>query len=297
MMNEICIYIPVTRVDFLDQTFMSVIKQTDKKFNLLVMDNSVEDSMIIKDLFQNYFGDNCNAKLIRTPRHLGDGDPTQSWNYGLNFIENNYFTLLGDDDVLAENYIWEVLKLISDNPGAPILRTKVNLINEINQITKYGQSLPKEISWDEYIYERGMYKLVQSTSEFCIKTKELINMGGYLSYPFAIKSDDASYVTLMLKGKMISTNATHVFWRRHGNNLSMRVSYNVRVSALKKYYDYIECLLKNNQHCLEDKLVLSVINVSTTKERLFVLKNKMYRNVMFRPIVKFLCDIHVLKSI
>lgn len=296
-MSEICIYIPITRTDFLDQTFSSVLKQTCQDFHLLVMDNTVNGHNEVKEKYEKYFGNIPQASLIVTPHHLGDGDPTQSWNYGLDYIHTDYFTLLGDDDELAPNYVEEMMNLMTSHPDAPIYRCQVHMINEKGQITKYGQLLPQRISWDEYIYNRKVYKHIQSTSEFCINTHALKNIGGYLSFPFAICSDDASYITLMLSGNMLSTNTTYAYWRRHGSNISMRVSYKNRVSALDKYYHYIQDTLNNNRHVLDSGLVLSTVKVNFLKERLLVVKNKLYRWNLFRPLVKFLYNNKIINSI
>lgn len=295
-MMKICIYIPVTRADFLNQTFSSVTGQTCQDFQVLVMDNSIDAHQIVKEKYDEFFGKNDNAQLIETPHHLGDGDPTESWNYGLMYIETAYFTLLGDDDALATDYIERMYALMSEQK-APIYRCKVNMINEHNVITKYGQLLPQSISWDEYIYNRKVYKHIQSTSEFCINTVALKNIGGYLSYPFAICSDDASYITLMLLGNMVSTNLTCAYWRRHGSNLSMRVPYKIRVDALDKYYHYVQDLLNCNKHVLDGDLVLNTVKVNALKERLLVAKNKLYKWNVFRPVVKYLYEKKIINSI
>lgn len=294
---KICIYIPVTRVDYLDETFSSVLKQSSRDYCVLVMDNTVNSHEYVLSKFKEYFNDKCDAKIIKTPYHLGDGDPTQSWNYGLKHIDTNYFTLLGDDDALAPNYVEEMNKLMTSHSGAPIYRCRVDMINEEGLVTKYGQKLPFEISWDEYIYNRKVYKHIQSTSEFCINTEAIKSLDGYLSYPYAICSDDATYITLMLSGEMFSTNMTQAYWRRHGNNLSMRVPYKIRIAAIQKYYDYVQDLFKNNLHRLEKDLVLQTVAVNNTKEKLLVLKNKLYGWSVFRPFIYKLYSKKLINSI
>lgn len=296
-MMKICIYIPITRVDYLDQTFSSVVRQTCQDFQVLVMDNTIGAHQIVKEKYDKFFGRNDNARLIHPPHHLGDGDPTKSWNYGLDSINTDFFTLLGDDDSLKADYVEKMLALISEHKDAPIYRCKVNMINENDVITKYGQLLPQSISWDEYIYNRKVYKHIQSTSEFCINTASLKKIGGYLSYPFAICSDDASYITLMLSGNMVSTNSTCAYWRRHGSNLSMRVPYKIRVDALDKYYQYVQDLLNSNKHVLDGDLVLNTVKTNVMRERLLVAKNKFYKWKIFRPFIKYLYKKRIINSI
>lgn len=296
MDNIITIYIPVTRVDFLEKTFSCIIRQTSSNYNVLVLDNTGDATHDVLNTFNHFF---CkkNAMFIKTDHKLGDGDPTKSWNYGLKYINTDYFTLLGDDDMLAENYVEEMLKLIHLHPSAPVYRSRVHMIDKDDKITRYGQKLPLEISWDEYIYERTTYKLVQSTSEFCIHTQILKQLDGYVSYPFAIKSDDATYVALMLHGNMISTNATCAYWRRHGKNLSMAVPCSVRISALKKYQQFVNALIDKYEHSLDKDLLLGAVKVDTLRIRLFTMKNQMYRWGLFRPFIKFMYKKRIIKSI
>ena len=294
---RICIYIPITKIDFLDETFSSVINQTRHDYDVLVMDNTINGHGVVKEKYEQYFGHLPSASMIATPHHLGDGDPTQSWNYGLSHIHADYFTLLGDDDALAPNYLEEMLNLMASHPAAPIYRCQVHMINEKGQITKYGQSVPETITWDKYIYDRKTYKFTQSTSEFCICTESINKIGGYLSYPYAICSDEATYITLMLSGEMVSTNKTYAYWRRHGNNLSMRVPYRIRVEALTKFHNYVQGLLEDNPHILVGDLVLSTVRVNNMKERLLVAKNKMYQWNVFKKFIKYLYAKKMINSI
>lgn len=297
MKNVITIYVPVTRIDFLDETFTCLMKQSNLNYDVLVLDNTGYDKHTVADIYQKYFQRNPNARLIKTEQKIGNGDPTISWNYGFLHIDTPYFSMLGDDDMIAVNYVEEMLRLINENPSISIFRCRVHMINEKGKIIKYGQKLPPKISWDEYVYERTTYKLTQSTSEFCIKTQSLKAISGYQSYPYAIKSDDATYVSLMLQNDMVSTNDTCAYWRRHGNNLSMVVPYKIRISALKQYHFFIEKLLDKNQGCLNRELIQSVTKVYVFREILLVMKNKMYHNHWLRPIVKTLHNKGFLKSI
>lgn len=283
---RICIYIPITRIDFLDDTFSSVINQTCHDYDVLVMDNTIKDHDVVKEKYEQYFGHLPSASMIATPHHLGDGDPTQSWNYGLSYINTDYFTLLGDDDELGPNYIEEMMNLIASHPDAPIYRCQVHMINEKGEITKYGQSVPETITWDKYIYDRKTYKFTQSTSEFCICTKSINNIGGYLSYPYAICSDEASYITLMLSGEMISTNKTYAYWRRYGNNLSMRVPYSLRIAALDKFYVFVQTLLNTHDHFIKDTIILRCVEVNKRKERKGVIKKKLYGSNLLGWFIK-----------
>ena len=283
---RICIYIPITKIDFLDETFSSVINQTRHDYDVLVMDNTINGHGVVKEKYEQYFGHLPSASMIATPHHLGDGDPTQSWNYGLSHIHADYFTLLGDDDALAPNYLEEMLNLMASHPAAPIYRCQVHMINEKGQITKYGQSVPETITWDKYIYDRKTYKFTQSTSEFCICTESINKIGGYLSYPYAICSDEATYITLMLSGEMVSTNKTYAYWRRHGNNLSMRVPYSLRIEALTKFYVFVQTLLNTQHHVIHDTIMLRCVEVNKRKERKGVIKKKLYGSNLLGWFIK-----------
>lgn len=297
MEKIITIFIPVTRTDFLHKTLSCVETQSCKDFKLLVLDDTGYDKDVVNEIFNEHFDESLNKKIIKSEKKLGDGDPTRSWNYGLEYIDTDYFVLLGDDDVLDDNYIEVMMSLINNVPNAPIYRSRVHMIDPHDKIIRYGQLVPNVICWDEYVYEHRMYKLLQSTSEFCINTKLIKDIGGYLSFPYAINSDTATYIALMLKGKMISTNDTFVYWRRHGSNLSMRVPYSKRVSGLEQYHLYVKKLLKDYPHKLDAILVTNVTKVNYIKEKLFVLKNLMYSSLIFRPLILLLCKKNLLKSI
>ncbi|HLO47853.1 MAG TPA: glycosyltransferase family 2 protein [Kamptonema sp.] len=106
--NLFSIVIPTRqRHDTLKYSIQSVLNQTYKEFELIVMDNfsSSETAEVVSS-----FGDE-RIKYYRAPERLSMSD---NWEMGLSYATGKYVTILGDDDGLMPDGLELSLKLITE---------------------------------------------------------------------------------------------------------------------------------------------------------------------------------------
>jgi len=297
MKYPILFFIPITRSEYLEKTITSVIQQTTQKYEVLFLDNSFNEE--VYNIVQKYTKNDSRFRYIKTPRKLGVNDPTENWNYGLNYIDAKYYCLLGDDDTIATNYLEEMMKLIDQYPGHYIYRSRVTTIDSEDNIIRIGLTLPLYECWDEYMYFRNVYSRTQSTSELVISTQKIKEIGGYLPAPYAIGSDDITYLHLMVDKPIISTNFTNAYWRRHGTNLSMLIPHKTRIKAMNIFIEReLEVIKENNPKYIPyDVLRKSIINKRKghvfIKRIIFV----MYRYRLTRIIILWLNNKGIITSL
>lgn len=284
-------FIPTTKHEYLERTITSLLNQTNSNFNVMLLDNS-ENENVVK-IFEKIVGKDKRFKYEKTPIKLGIGDPTENWNYGLNLIDSDYFVLIGDDDTIAPNFVAEMFFIIKKYPNCNIYRSKVATIDESDNITRLGIILPEFETWDEYMYYRNTYSRIQSTTEFCVRTKSLKAQGGYQPLPYAIGSDDITYLRLMQSGPVISTNKTTAYWRRHGRNLSMLIPHKLREKSISLLIGYeLDIIDSNNTFSIPIELLKkSVLNQK--KGHIYIRRQffRLYRYRLIRPIINFLIKI------
>jgi glycosyltransferase involved in cell wall biosynthesis len=287
--------IPVIRTTYLHQTIHSLLTQTYKDFKVIVLDDSFENN--VQQIINSF--DDGRIKYYRTKGGVGVKDPTLSWNYGLQLIHSSYFILVGDDDYLSENYLYEIEKLIKEYPESSLFRTRLVIVDSENKKMLYGWPLPVREYWDEYLYFRNMFGRSHSTTEFCIKTDSLKSSGGYISQPSAIGSDDLTYLLLSLKSPIISTNNAYAYWRRHGTNASMVVNYTDYNLALKKLFLEEEEIIKLNIPNIipKDLLLKSIHNKANTYSIKRKIKYLLYSNRIARPLIERLFKRNIIKNI
>jgi len=224
------IVIPIIKTAFLEKAISSVLKQIFVDWELILYNDCSKENV---DILVSRFNDR-RIKYYKGEKNLGANDPSKAWNKALSFASGEYVCLLGDDDFLAENFLEEMNNLIGRYPNGNVFRAKLKRVDENGQIFCENDELPEFEDWLSFLYERLVRKRIQSTSEFVLKKKSLLEIGGYVSFLRACGSDDATYLLLAKEKGVFSTNKTHAFWRKSLLNISDNDGENLNKMKLKK---------------------------------------------------------------
>ena len=210
------IIIPAYKAQHLRQAIQSVLAQSCRDYELLVVDDYSPHEL------KTELTDFHDHRICyhRTPHNLGGEDPSRTWNYALQLAKGELIILLGDDDELAPNYLEEMKRLVDRHPAASIYRARLQLTDENGIVADYGWPLPEVETWDEFLYFRHRHGRLQSTSEMAVRATSLREIGGYLPMPLALGSDDLTWLTLSVNHPIVSTNHTYARWRRHSQSIS-----------------------------------------------------------------------------
>lgn len=220
-MPKFSILIPVIKGRFLSYAIKSVIRQTFSDWELVIYDDCSPDN--IASIVDEYKDD--RVFFLRGEKNLGDEDPSIVWNKLLGLAKGEYVCLLGDDDIIADNFLEEINNLILKYSCNCVFRAKLRRIDEHGTLIFEGSDLPELETWDQALYERNVNKRVQSTSEFVLERNSLEKIGGYVNFPRACGSDDATYLLLSRDKGIVSTNNTFACWRKSSLNISDNDSY------------------------------------------------------------------------
>jgi len=130
------------RKDFIPQTIDSVLNQTYKDFEFIIVDDGSTDGA--QDIILKYAENDQRIRLIRK-EHTGG---TDSFNIGFRAVKGTAVCVLGSDDVWIPTKLEEQVKESKKHPGWLIHNYSIN-INEKNEINCLN-TFP--------IYEDGNYK-------------------------------------------------------------------------------------------------------------------------------------------
>ena len=148
-------------------SLQSIVKQTLKPKEVIIIDNSIEkkSKIIVEDLKKK-----LDLKIIY--KHLTK-DPNQTRNYASKCAGSKYLAFLDDDDTWEKNYLLNCVNLIN-NSDADFLYTNINIIDEIGKKISFVD-LPNKINLkDLFCYNGGFF-----CSNFFIKRKIFLLMGGF----------------------------------------------------------------------------------------------------------------------
>ena len=135
---------------YLESLFFSVLNQTDKRFNVLIIDNGSRDgSWRLIQNFSNTFrsaNPESEIKIIRNSQNSFSLQGTKS------LLENcttPYVSVVHSDDILADNFVETALEIIEKYPTVSAFNVELIEINEVGQTT--GKNLKSNWSCNDFI--------------------------------------------------------------------------------------------------------------------------------------------------
>ena len=143
--------IPVyNQASTIEQTVLSVLNQQDLFDEVVIIENHSTDGTaeVLK-----IFGD--KIKVITPPCHNGIA---QNWNFCIDRLSNNWFSLLSGDDLLKPGFVGSVKAAITACPNAALVRTDWDLINGLGDLMHTHHQLsvaritPPPKNWQEQLY-------------------------------------------------------------------------------------------------------------------------------------------------
>lgn len=152
------------RTNTLNQTLKSLLDQTDKDFEVLVVDNDSEEEVgLATDRLINSYSSHLPVALFRNHSNVG---MFGNWNKGIELSRTKWLTILHDDDCLSREYVETVKNAIKKNPDIDILCVEF--------VRFRGDSFPSRKNWD-----------VNSGSKFRHIVKSILRGQSLLKiYPF-----------------------------------------------------------------------------------------------------------------
>ena len=128
-MVKIAIIIPFFKINFFEKTLESLAQQTDKRFRVYIGDDASPDSP--EKLLEKYQG-KFNFTYKKFNDNLGSISLVKQWERCIDMMKDEeWFMILGDDDVLGDNVVEEFYKNLSEiEKKAHVVRFSSVLINE-----------------------------------------------------------------------------------------------------------------------------------------------------------------------
>ena len=201
---------------YLQETIESVLSQSYKNFELLIIDDKSTDKTC---LIINSFKD-PRIKLIINNQRLG---LSKSLNVGIKLSSGEYIARLDADDICHQNRL-EIQKLyLENNPDCGILATNAILINQYGHNNGYWNA---DIETNDYrsIIKRLPFEncIVQSS----VMGKKKIFLDFLYDENLSFAEDYDLWLRIAFnKIKIEKLNKYLVFYRKHSNNLSYK--YNI----------------------------------------------------------------------
>jgi len=179
--------LPAYKGRYLSESIDSILAQDYKDFELIVVDDCSPDS--IREIVDSY--DDKRVSYYRNEQNIGGRDLVAQWNHCLKYAKGDYVILATDDDLYEPNFLSTFVPLIEQYPDVNLFRARILQVDSRNEI-KYIDSCYKEyLSPVEFRYHL-MHGMKGGIPQYIFKRSALVEKGGFVNFPKAWASDDAT---------------------------------------------------------------------------------------------------------
>lgn len=232
--------IPAYKGRFFQQSLESILSQTLSDFDVIVSDDfSPENLKCVVDAFND-----SRVTYRRNSSNIGAEHLVEHWNLLLNLAKSEYVIMASDDDVYAPDFLEKMDALQLKHPNVSLLRPHISYIDAAGNITWSESAM-----CDEVISGRELLSLEISTAfvsgipQYVFKRQALLNIGGFVNYPMAWYSDDATVSLLAQTGVAVCPDNLF-FFRLSGESISTKKmdDWSEKLIASTKYADLLQTL-------------------------------------------------------
>lgn len=284
-MPKVSVIMTIYRRRFLKQSLDSVLAQTCRDFELVMVDDKSPENLY--EVLEEYpWGKNCEVlpdggrkwvvdgipvRYYQNEEDIGEKDLVAAWNHAMEFATAEWCVLASDDDLYAPEYLEEMLRLQKKYPTCDLFHSRIAIIDADGKWTRVGEERVEFESQVQMAYSRGVRRLEQRAPDFLFRKSALDRIGGFINFPLAWYSDDATWMALSQHGCACSPRVLF-FFRQSGINISSvfgkTVEGKIQASLMfKKWFQDLmataipesdeDCFLR---HGIEDKVAYAVDN-------------------------------------
>lgn len=254
----VSIVLPVYKADFLAQAIESILGQTYKNFDLTIVNDCSPYN--IDEIVSKYVSDN-RVKYVKLEKNRGGVNLVAHWNECMRYATRELALLASDDDYYEPDYLMEMVKLSLKYPSVNLFHCRIRHVDEMGRTLLVSQSALEYESSVDFISQRLIYRRKQSLQEFMFRRKAYVDIGGFVEFPMAWYTDDATWDLLSRNGVAYSGKVLFNF-RMSGQNISTP-THNVveKIEAIKQFTRWMCVFLASlNPESVDDRFVKSTID-------------------------------------
>lgn len=183
-MNQFSIILPVKNGgEHVKECVSSILKQSYTNFNLIVLDNNSSDGT--KEWIENLKDD----RIIVHPS-LISLTIVENWARALTVEKNEFMTLIGHDDILYSDYLYEMNELIIHHPTASLYHSHFNYIDNNSKIIRACKEMPLQLNKTEFVDLFLNNKIDSMGTGYVMKSEDFNNLNGFpTNYPSLLFAD------------------------------------------------------------------------------------------------------------
>ena len=232
------IVIPAYKATYLEECLDSVLKQTYPYFEIIILNDASPEK--VKEIVDSYT--DPRIFYFENEVNIGAVDVVKNWNKCLSLSTGDYIICMGDDDKLLPNSLDEYLKLIRQFPNVAVYHGWTEIIDENSLICDIQEPRPIIESVYSMMYYRWKGR-TQYIGDFLFNRKKLKQNGGFVYFPMAWGSDDAT-AYMMAKNGIVNTQVPVFQYRVNSQTISKSGNVFLKLQGYEAFVKWIDVFLQ-----------------------------------------------------
>jgi glycosyltransferase involved in cell wall biosynthesis len=239
---------------YLEQRISSVLNQTYKNIEVIVLDDNSTDNS--KQIIDHYRADTQIKHIIYN--QTNSGSPFIQWKKGIDLAKGKYIWIAESDDYSDLTFLEKVMAKIENDPETVICYSNSYIIenekaNEVNKSSFGHNKLFRTNRWSGDFQNDGVQELIHYMGGFCtiINASSCVFLKSAFPhqnndlYKFKYCGDWLVWIEMSVKGKIIFITEPLNYFRVHPKPNMNEFSKKQKAKKLAK--EYYECLIKARQ--------------------------------------------------
>ena len=232
----ITIGLPVYKGQYLALAIQSILNQTYKDFELIIINDDSPDN--VEKVVKQY--DDKRIKFYSNESNLGKIDLVSCWNTILGKAKGEYFVLASDDDYYEPDFLEEMVKKTMQFPDIDIFHCRLRIVDINGETIDFSESCSEKENVFDFMWHRILKDRKQMVPEFMYRTSKLNQIGGFYPMPAGWGSDDITSYKMAEGNGIVFINEILCNWRISGINISTSKEYYYqKMEAIIMYRDWI----------------------------------------------------------
>ena len=241
-----CFLLPAYKVRFFDEALHSILFQSYKDFEVIVSDDCSPENL--KQVVDKY--NDPRVKYHRNEFNIGAENLVNHWNLLLNLTEANYIIMASDDDIYDTNYLESIDNLISSFPNVKIFRPRVRKIDTDGNTIFEENAIANHLNLNDYLDLWSTLNISTGIPYYVFDRKSLLMNGGFVHFPYAWFSDDATVIKQASIGGIAVTD--NILFSFRCSPFSISSSGNVhsvkeKFYAAEQFYNFVTNIKENKR--------------------------------------------------
>lgn len=236
--------LPAYKARFLKEAIDSILKQTYHDFELIIVNDASPEDL---DSIVSSYSDE-RIRYYRNEKNIGGRDLVEQWNHSISYASGEYIILASDDDVYSLEYLECMNEMVDKYPEANVLRPRIKRVDRDGKILLLDGFVNECLSKVEYLYVWTSRWIGSGIPFYMFKREALMSIGGFVNYPLAWFSDDATVFKLADNG-VVTCNKTLFAFRESGESISTysntKESLRAKYKSTKMFYDEHLSFIRN----------------------------------------------------